>query len=121
MKLPENVRFPTVEIISFKFKVSNGTTLDPPPISMRNLPRGWMAPEVIRDGQFSTQSDVWAFAVTVWEIMTRAASPYPGIEDKEILSMLESGVRLQNPVGCPESINRIMQLCWNASMSNRPV
>ena len=88
---------------------------------MRNLPRRWMAPEVIRDGQFSSQSDVWAFGVTVWEIMTLAASPYPGIEDNEILSMLESGVRLQNPISCPESINRIMQLCWNASATNRPV
>jgi hypothetical protein len=37
-----------------------------------------MAPEFIRDNFYSIESDVWAYGVTIWEVLTLAASPYPG-------------------------------------------
>lgn len=37
----------------------------------------WSAPEVFAN-KFSHKSDVWAFGVTLWEIMTLGATPFSG-------------------------------------------
>jgi serine/threonine protein kinase len=39
-------------------------------------PLRWMPPEALTKGQYSTKSDVWAFGVTVYEILTNGELPY---------------------------------------------
>lgn len=40
----------------------------------------WMAPESLVDKKYSAKSDVWAFGVTLWEILARE-EPYPELDN----------------------------------------
>ena len=40
----------------------------------------WFAPEVLRAMEFTMMTDVWAYGVTVWELLTRGCAPYTEFE-----------------------------------------
>ena len=52
------------------------------------LPVKWMAIESIRDRVFSTESDVWAFGIVLWEMFSLGKTPYPGVEACDLYHML---------------------------------
>eukprot|EP00042_Codosiga_hollandica_P057943 m.867160 g.867160 ORF g.867160 m.867160 type:complete len:1068 (+) comp59725_c0_seq26:54-3257(+) len=80
----------------------------------------WYSPEVLTSDLFSTKSDVWAFGVTVWEIMTMGASPFCRYESARIKSAVCRGERLPIPEGSLTTLPRIMQGCWEQEPVNRP-
>uniref|UniRef100_A0A8C1W3K1 Tyrosine-protein kinase receptor TYRO3 n=1 Tax=Cyprinus carpio TaxID=7962 RepID=A0A8C1W3K1_CYPCA len=82
--------------------------------SVSKLPVKWIALESLADNVYTTQSDVWAFGVTMWEIMTRGQTPYPGVENSEIYEYLIKGERLKQPPDCPADI------CWSPVPKCRP-
>ncbi|XP_023246671.1 vascular endothelial growth factor receptor kdr-like [Copidosoma floridanum] len=61
------------------------------------LPVKWMAIESIRDGVFSTMSDVWSFGVVLWELFTLADIPYSDTEFEEMYQKLVRGYRMAQP------------------------
>ena len=41
-------------------------------------PIRWMAPESLRDRVMTSNSDVWSFGITLWEIFSVSSRPYRG-------------------------------------------
>uniref|UniRef100_A0A3Q3L4E5 Tyrosine-protein kinase receptor TYRO3 n=1 Tax=Mastacembelus armatus TaxID=205130 RepID=A0A3Q3L4E5_9TELE len=88
--------------------------------SVSKLPVKWIALESLADNVYTAQSDVWAFGVTMWEVMTRGQTPYPGVENSEIYEFLIKGERLKKPPDCRDDIYEIMHSCWSPVPKCRP-
>nr|XP_026691195.1 muscle, skeletal receptor tyrosine protein kinase-like isoform X2 [Ciona intestinalis] len=52
---------------------------------VESVPVRWMAPESIMYGKYSSNSDIWAFGVTMWEIYTNAIQPYFGLTNQQVI------------------------------------
>jgi len=82
-------------------------------------PLKWMSIESIQKQEYSTKSDVWAFGITVIEIMT-SSLPYPGELPVNVASKVVSGFRLTPPSDRPKELAEILVKCWQTEPSNRP-
>ncbi|XP_055858361.1 uncharacterized protein LOC129920890 [Episyrphus balteatus] len=88
--------------------------------SRDRVPVKWMAPESLADHVYTTKSDVWAFGVLCWELITLGASPYPGIPPQNLYHLLKTGYRMERPENCSEEIYSIMRSCWTDDPNARP-
>uniref|UniRef100_A0A3B5AZU1 non-specific protein-tyrosine kinase n=1 Tax=Stegastes partitus TaxID=144197 RepID=A0A3B5AZU1_9TELE len=88
--------------------------------SVTRLPIKWMAPESINFRRFTTASDVWMFAVCVWEIMSRGQQPFFWLENRDVINQLEQGIRLPKPDNCPPALYSLMTRCWSYDPRERP-
>ena len=85
------------------------------------IPLRWMAPEAIKDGRYTVESDVWALGVVIWEVFSFGHQPYYGRGNEEVLhDVCDRNVRLEKPPGCPEVIHRMMRSCWESQPHQRP-
>ena len=79
-----------------------------------------MAIESLTDWVFSSQSDVWAFGVVLWEIFSLGQMPYPGMSLNQLIQGLKNGYRMDKPEYATNEVGRIMAECWNADPNQRP-
>merc|ERR1712018_852497 len=79
-----------LEINEYQYKAHGG-----------KMPIKWLALECIQQRVFTHKSDVWAFGVTVWEL-------------------LEKGERLPQPSICTIDLFYVLLKCWHSIPDNRP-
>lgn len=84
-------------------------------------------PEVIMEGRFSEESDVWSFGIVIWEVFSFGEVPYDNLDvantdDTNAIAtwVCDSGYRLPRPERCPELAFAIAQRCWHAQADKRP-
>ncbi|CAB3360448.1 Hypothetical predicted protein [Cloeon dipterum] len=102
--------------------VKGGTALE--------LPVRWMAWESLFLDKYTTKSDVWSFAVTLWEILTIARhQPYDHLASNQQvvdqLALLQEEeedlfARLPKPAACPRDVYDLMKECWRRVDVERP-
>uniref|UniRef100_A0A8C2Q8G2 receptor protein-tyrosine kinase n=1 Tax=Cyprinus carpio TaxID=7962 RepID=A0A8C2Q8G2_CYPCA len=92
------------------------------------LPIRWMAWECILMGKFTTASDVWAFGVTLWEMLSVCQEqPYSHMTDEQVIDnagefFRDQGrqVYLSRPAVCPQGLYELMLSCWSRDCKLRP-
>jgi epidermal growth factor receptor len=84
------------------------------------MPIRWLALECIQHRIFTHKSDVWAFGVTVWELLTYGGRPYENVPAREVPDLLEKGERLPQPPTCTIDVYMIMIKCWILDAESRP-
>ncbi|XP_039213137.1 epithelial discoidin domain-containing receptor 1 isoform X2 [Crotalus tigris] len=93
------------------------------------LPIRWMAWECILMGKFTMASDVWAFGVTLWEIlMLCQEQPYSQLTDEAVIENAGEFFRHQGkqiylcrPPACPLAVYEMMLRCWTREAKDRPL
>ncbi|KAK1800578.1 hypothetical protein P4O66_005788 [Electrophorus voltai] len=84
------------------------------------IPIRWMPPESIFYNRYTTESDVWAYGVLLWEIFSHGMQPYYGMAHEEVIYYVRDGHVLTCPENCPLELYNLMRLCWSSHPSDRP-
>ena len=73
--------------------------------------------------RFSEKSDVWAFGVLAWELLSDGTKPYFAITcDDEVVAHVTGGGRLERPESeCSDALWELIVSCWLRLPKNRLV
>ncbi len=84
------------------------------------LPVKWMAIECLKYYEFTPASDVWAYGVLLFELISLGAVPYADLHSGYMEEYLTQGNRMTKMEGCPENLYQIMLQCWKENPKDRP-
>ncbi|KAM0899444.1 hypothetical protein ACQ4PT_021307 [Festuca glaucescens] len=80
----------------------------------------WMAPEVLRDEPSNEKSDVYSFAVILWELMT-LQQPWCNLNPAQVVAAVGfKGRRLEIPKDLNPQVAALIESCWANEPWKRP-
>ncbi|PRP81405.1 hypothetical protein PROFUN_11026 [Planoprotostelium fungivorum] len=83
-------------------------------------PLKWMSPEAITERRFSEKSDVYSYAVTIWEILSQK-EVYPTMSPVNAAIATSAGnLRPKIEPDMPGPLVELMQNCWEQLPGERP-
>ena len=83
-------------------------------------PVKWTAPEALLHASFTIKSDVWSFGILLYELITYGETPYPDMNNAQVVEALQTGYRMPCPPDCPDGLFEIMTECWGSDPDSRP-
>ncbi|EGD77131.1 TK protein kinase [Salpingoeca rosetta] len=84
------------------------------------VPIKWMPLEAIEKKLFSSASDVWAWGVLAWEVMTLGTTPWASHSAVETALAIAKGERLPKPALSSEDLYKLMLRSWEHDPDDRP-
>ena len=80
----------------------------------------FMAPELLEDNIFTEKSDVYSYAIVLWEIWSRQV-PWRGLQPVQVTrKVVDKRERPPPPEGAPTDLVALMQRCWDHEPDARP-
>jgi serine/threonine protein kinase len=83
------------------------------------FPLRWTAPESMQSLHFSTASDVWSFAIVLFEALNGGALPYKDLTNEQVIVAVTSGYKMSKPENCSSELYNVMLECLHASPEKR--
>jgi serine/threonine protein kinase len=80
----------------------------------------WCAPEVIQKRKYSTQSDIWSFGMTMWEIFSFGTFPFfDSATSAAVLNRIMANQLPTIPSSCADPVYKTILKCWARVPSQR--
>ncbi|VDN83972.1 unnamed protein product [Brugia pahangi] len=80
----------------------------------------WLALESLEKQIYNHYTDVWAFGVTCWEVLTFGQTPFQSVPPDQIRQHLATGNRLEQPNNCAQEVYQTFLQCWLQNPESRP-
>ncbi|KAI6652598.1 Epithelial growth factor receptor [Oopsacas minuta] len=84
------------------------------------IPDRWMSPELALSRVPTHKSDIWAFGVVFWEMLSFAELPYNRVADDDVVTILQQGQRLAQPKSCTVDLYGYLLQCFIFEPIGRP-
>ena len=83
----------------------------------------WMSPEALSKSRVERNweaSDMWSFAIIIWELMTREI-PFVDLSPSECgMKIATEGLRVQISPGSSSHLAKLIKICMNEEAGKRP-